>query len=172
MSSWHVRTAEPRDLPDLVRIYNHYVLTTAITFDIEPYTVETRRPWFDGFSGEGPHRLLVAEVAERPVGYASSGVFRAKAAYARSVESTIYLDPACTGRGIGSALYAALLDALCAEKSVHRAYAGIALPNPGSIALHERAGFRRVGTLREVGFKFDRYWDVSWFEKNVARPPR
>ncbi|MEE8475951.1 MAG: GNAT family N-acetyltransferase, partial [Myxococcota bacterium] len=61
-----------------------------------------------------------------------------------------------------------LLDALRSEESVHRAYGGVALPNPASIALHERLGFSAVGTFREVGFKFDRYWDVSWFEKNLS----
>jgi phosphinothricin acetyltransferase len=164
----HVRPAEPRDLAELVRIYNHYVATTHITFDTQPFTVEGRRPWFEGFAASGPHRLLVAELDDRPIGYASSRPFAAKPAYHRSVETTIYLDPGFTGRGIGSRLYVALLDALGSEKDVHRAYAGIALPNPGSIALHERCGFAPAGTFREVGFKFGRYWDVRWYEKDVS----
>ena len=69
---------------------------------------------------------------------------------------------------MGLALYAELLEALVNEPSVHRAYGGTALPNPESIALHERLGFKLVGTYREVGFKFDQYWDVSWFEKDVS----
>ena len=89
-------------------------------------------------------------------------------AYDQSVETTIYLDPAFVGRGIGQRLYGALLDAIQSEESIHRAYGGIALPNPSSIALHERLGFGFIGTFREVGFKFGKYWDVSWYEKDVS----
>ncbi len=99
------------------------------------------------------------------IGYASSTRFKEKAAYARSVETTIYLDPDWTGKGIGARLYAKLLDALEAEPKVHRAYGGVALPNPASIALHEALGFEKVATYHEVGYKFDRYYDVCWFEK-------
>ena len=168
MSKPRIRAAEQRDLPRLVGIYNHYVLTTHITFDTREFTVDQRRRWFDSFSGTGPHRCFVAEIADRPVGYASSREFRSKPAYAGSVETTIYLDPAVAGRGIGRSLYGALLDTLHSEQSVHRAYAGVALPNPQSIAFHESFGFRLVGTFREVGHKLDKYWDVSWYEKNVS----
>jgi len=163
-----VRAAERRDLPDLVCIYNHYVLTTWVTFDTREFSVEDRLPWFEGFAAEGPHRLLVAEGGGQFAGYASSRPFAQKPAYASSVETTIYLDPACVGRGLGGPLYTALLDLLRAEPGVHRAYGGIALPNPGSIALHERLGFRRAGTYREVGFKLGGYRDVSWYEKDVS----
>jgi len=165
MAAARVRSAAEHDLPDLVRIYNHYVANSHVTFDTEPFSVEGRRPWFEGFSSSGPHRLLVAEAGTRTAGCASSREFRAKAAYRRSVETTIYLDQEFVGRGIGKALYAALLEVLEAEDSVHRAYGGIALPNPSSVALHERFGFRLAGTFREVGYKFGRYWDVSWYEK-------
>ena len=82
---------------------------------------------------------------------------------------TIYLDAEHVGDGLGTRLYGALLDELIAEASVHRAYGGTALPNPQSIAMHEHLGFKHVGTYREVGFKFDKYWDVSWFEKDVSK---
>ena len=168
-----IRPAREADLPALVRIYNHYVATTHITFDTEPFSEAARRPWLDSFSARGPHRLFVTTLGGRPVGYASSSRFRPKPAYARSVETTIYLDPEFSGRGLGRPLYARLLDALEREPGVHRAYAGIALPNPASVALHERLGFARVGTFREVGFKFEKYWDVSWYERPaVGGPPR
>lgn len=168
MTAARIRPAEQEDLPELVRIYNHYVTTTHVTFDTEAFTVDQRRPWFERFSESGPHRLLVAELAHQPVGYASSGEFRAKPAYGQSVETTIYLDPAFIGRGIGQRLYAALLDSIRSEEGVHRAYGGIALPNPGSIALHEGLGFSLVGTFREAGFKLGKYWDVSWYEKDLS----
>jgi phosphinothricin acetyltransferase len=82
------------------------------------------------------------------------------------VETTAYITPAAGGRGIGTALYEALLDAL-GPAGVHRCYAAIALPNPASVALHERFGFSEVGRFSEVGFKLGRYWDVAWFERRM-----
>ena len=102
-----------------------------------------------------------------PIGYASSGVFRAKPAYARSVETSIYLAHDCVGTGAGTALYEHLLDVLTAEPQAHRAYGGVAIPNEASLALHQRIGFKRIATYSEVGFKFGRYWDVTWFERAV-----
>ena len=155
------------DLGRIVEIYNHYVINTAITFHIEPFTVATRRDWFEQFASSGPYRLLVAETGRGVIAYASSTEFKPKEAYRSSVETTIYLDHRETGRGIGADLYSALLDELVAEPATHRAYGGIALPNPASIALHERAGFEPVGVYREVGFKLGQYWDVAWYEKNL-----
>ncbi len=168
MPTTGIRPAREQDLPALTRIYNHYVANTHITFDTQPFTVAQRRPWLDAFSLRGPHRLFVATLAERPVGYASSSPFRAKPAYAKSVETTIYLDPDFVGQGLGRSLYAHLLDAIRIEPSVHRAYGGVALPNPVSIALHRHLGFDPVGTFREVGFKFERYWHVTWHEKDLS----
>ena len=155
------------DLPALTEIYNHYVRTTAITFDIEPYTVATRRPWFDGFAASGRYQLFVAEQAGRVVGYACTRQFREKRAYDTSVETSVYLDPATHRGGIGTLLYARLFEAVASE-DIHRAIAGITLPNDASIALHARFGFQRVGVMHEVGRKFDRYWDVLWMEKESA----
>ena len=168
MSAHRIRSARAVDLADLVMIYNHYVTTSHVTFDTEPFAVEARRAWFESFSESGPHRLLVAEVDSRLAGYATSKEFRAKTAYRTSVETTIYLDPDNTGRGIGHALYAALIALMEADPGVHRAYAGIALPNDGSIRLHERLGFKNIGTFHEVGWKFGKYWDVCWFEADVS----
>jgi phosphinothricin acetyltransferase len=111
-----------------------------------------------------PYRLLVAVEGDDVVGYATSGPFRAKPAYATSVETSVYLRPDATGRGLGLLLYRALFEALAGE-DVHRAYAGVALPNDASRALHEQLGFREVGTFVEVGRKLGRYWDVCWFER-------
>ncbi|MDJ0787314.1 MAG: GNAT family N-acetyltransferase [Myxococcota bacterium] len=160
-----IRPAESADLAALVRIYNHYVTHSHVTFDTEPFAIEERRAWLDGFGTSGPHRLLVLEDAGAVQGYASSGVFRGKPAYRRSVETSIYVAPEVRERGVGRRLYAALLDELDREPEVHRAAAGIALPNPGSIALHESLGFSVVGTFRSIGYKHERYWDVVWYER-------
>ena len=168
MPKLQIRPAVPADLPELVRIYNHYVTNTHVTFDSKPFATEERQSWFKGFAGSGPHRLLVAEVASDTAGYTSSTRFRPKQAYHTSVETTVYLDPRHIGQGLGAELYSALLELLAKEPQVHRAYGGVALPNPASVALHERLGFQLVGTFKEVGHKFERFWDVSWYEKDLS----
>jgi phosphinothricin acetyltransferase len=165
-----IRPIDPSDLPELTRIYNHYVLETPITFDVKPYTVEERRPWLDDFRPDGPHRCFVAEAEGRAVGWACTKQYRPKAAYDTSVETSIYLDPAVTGQGLGSRLYAALFESL-ADTDLHRALGGVTLPNAASVALHRHFGFTSVGTFREVGRKLGRYWDVQWFEKDLTRRP-
>jgi phosphinothricin acetyltransferase len=162
-----IRLAEERDLARLTEIYNHYVRETPITFDLEPYTVETRRAWLDKFSQRGPHRLVVAEQDGLVLGYAGTTGFRDRRAYDTTVETTIYCAPDATGRGLGTLLYAALFDALRGE-DIRSAIAGTTLPNDASIAIHERFGFTLVGVMHEVGRKFDRYWDVAWYEKALG----
>jgi phosphinothricin acetyltransferase len=162
-----VRPGREADLQALTDLYNHYVRGTPITFDVEPLTLEQRRQWLLSHPEDGPHRLLVASQAGRVLGYATSSPFRPKAAYATSVEVTVYCAPDAGGRGIGTLLYASLFEALAGE-DVHRAYAGIALPNEASGRLHARFGFRPIGVYREVGRKFGRYWDVAWFEKELG----
>ena len=159
-----VRAGRSDDLPALTALYNHYVEHTHVTFDIEPIDVDQRVEWLSHYAPTGRHRLVVAVVDDAVVGYATSSRFRDKPAYATSVETTVYCSPDVVGRGIGSALYTALFDAL-RDEDVHRAYAGVALPNDGSLALHRRFGFTVVGTFREVGRKFGRYWDVTWLER-------
>ncbi|MFF0159847.1 GNAT family N-acetyltransferase [Streptomyces sp. NPDC005263] len=167
-----VRPGVESDLEALTDIYNHYVRETPITFDTVVFTPEERRPWLLSHPEDGPHRLMVATAAGSPgtsqeiLGYATSSAFRPKPAYSTSVEVTVYLAPHARGRGVGTLLYQALFEAL-ADEDVHRAYAGIAQPNEASARLHERFGFRYVGTYREVGRKFGRYWDVAWYEKEL-----
>ncbi|MDX6226953.1 MAG: phosphinothricin acetyltransferase [Frankiales bacterium] len=154
-----IRPAEQGDLAALTALYNHYIATTAITFDIEPMTVEARAEWFSHYAAAGRHRLLVAHDGPVLVGYASTGRFAVKAAYETSVEVSVYVAPDQARRGIGTALYEALF-ASVADEDIHRAYAGITLPNDASRRLHERFGFTPVGVYREVGRKFGRYHDV------------
>ena len=90
--------------------------------------------------------------------------WRPKAAYDTTVETTIYCAPDAVGKGIGRRLYAALFESLRGE-DVHRYVAGYTMPNPATAALHERLGFKVVGTFSEVGRKFGKYWDVCWMER-------
>ncbi|MGW0879999.1 N-acetyltransferase family protein [Streptomyces sp. NPDC002671] len=182
-----VRPGVEEDLDSLTELYNHYVRETPITFDTAIFTSEERRPWLLSHPEDGPHRLMVATqgphesdtaarnassrgggrvTGGRILGYATSSPHRPKPAYVTSVETSVYVAPDAGRRGIGTLLYDALFKAL-ADEDVHRAYAGIAQPNEASARLHERFGFRHVGTYHEVGRKFGRYWDVAWYEKEL-----
>jgi phosphinothricin acetyltransferase len=166
-----IRPATLEDLPALTNIYNYYVVNTAITFDVQPLTVSERRAWFDDHAATGRHRLLVAVGADgRRLGYASTSRWRAKPAYDTTVEASVYCDAEVLGGGCGTALYAALFNAIAGE-DVRTIVAGVSLPNPASIRLHERFGFRPVGVFHEVGRKFDKYWDVAWFERPLRLQP-
>ncbi|MET9426888.1 MULTISPECIES: N-acetyltransferase family protein [unclassified Streptomyces] len=162
-----VRAGAEADIGALTDIYNHYIRETAITFDTAPFTPEQRLPWLRSHPEDGPHRLLVAHEGDHRLGYATSGPFRPKAAYSTSVEVSVYLAPEAAGRGIGTLLYERLFDALAGE-DVHRAYAGITVPNDASVRLHARFGFRHTGTFTQVGRKLGRYWDVAWYEKELS----
>jgi phosphinothricin acetyltransferase len=145
-------------------------LHTPVTFDLEPYTVERRTPWFEQFALEGRHRLLVAEENGVIVGYAGTGRFRPRAAYDTTVETTIYCAPDATSRGIGSRLYAHLFEAI-ANEDIHRIIGAFTMPNTPTQKLHERFGFRLVGIFSESGRKFGRYWDTAWMQRPLRLDP-
>jgi phosphinothricin acetyltransferase len=160
-----IRPATLDDLPALTDIYNYYVLNTTITFDLRPFAPEERRGWLDEHAAAGRHRLVVAVASDgRVVGYATTSRWRPKAAYDTTVESSVYCHPDAVGRGVGTALYVALFEAISAE-DVHRIVAGVSLPNPSSVKLHQRLGFQPVGVFASVGRKFNTYCDVAWFER-------
>ena len=170
-----IRNACYADIQSLVDLYNRYILETSITFDLSPYTVEQRREsWVEHYGETGRYRLIVAECDSESssvensqvVGYASSSKFATKAAYDTSVETSIYVAAEFVNAGIGSQLYSALFNVLEME-DVHRAYAGVTLPNEASMAIHRKFGFKQVGVFQEVGRKFNRYWDVAWLEKSL-----
>lgn len=161
-----IRPGALDDLAGINSVYNHFVAETPATFDIVPISAAERAAWFGQFGGEGPHRLWVAAVGSHVVGFAYSKEFRQRQAYETSIETSIYLDPGSTGRGIGTRLYSALFEAL-ENEDLHRAYAAITLPNAASIALHEKCGFHSIGTHDEVGRKLGRYWSVRWYEKSL-----
>lgn len=163
-----IRDFRESDIDALVALYNEYILRSAITFDLQPFTVEERRSsWMSHYDTIGRHRLLVADCDGRAVGYASSSPFATKAAYGTSVETSIYIQSEFCQKGLGSQLYGALFSAI-EKEDVHRAYAGITMPNDVSVAIHQKFGFEQVGLFRAVGRKFDKYWDVAWFEKAIS----
>jgi phosphinothricin acetyltransferase len=161
-----IRPATDDDLAGIAAIYGHEVVTSIATFDIEPPTLDH---WQQRLTGQqqGDHLLVAVDTDCDVVGYAYSWSYRPRPAYALTRETSIYLDPSVRGQGIGRLLYLALLEAMTTS-GVHTAVALVAQPNPASVALHLACGFHRVGTMREVGYKFDRWVDVEWYQKMLA----
>ena len=166
MGAMEIRPARRIDVEAIDAMYGHYVRTTPYSFELTPPSPEARLRWFHEHGFTGRYRILVADAGD-VIGFASSSRYRPRGAYDPSVETSIYVAPALRGRGVGLRLYEALFEALAGE-DVHRAYAGITMPNPASVALHERVGFTRAGYFTEQGRKFGRYWDVAWYEKRLG----
>ena len=161
-SSAVIRAATDRDASGIARIYNHYVVHSVVTFEEETVSDdEMARRVREVQSAALP--WLVADEEGHIAGYAYAGKWKARSGYRFTVESSVYLDPAFVARGLGTALYETLL-AILREKRIHTVIGGIALPNPSSIALHEKLGFEKVAHFREQGFKFNRWIDVGYWQ--------
>jgi L-amino acid N-acyltransferase YncA len=161
-----VREATAEDGAVLARIYNHYIANTIVTFeetvlsaaDMSARVAEVNAaqlPW------------LVAQSSAGVSGFAYASRWKGRCAYRYSVESTVYLEPAAVGRGLGTTLYSRLLARL-EELGCHAVIGGIALPNEASIALHEKLGMRKVAHFAEVGFKFGHWVDVGYWQRVFA----
>jgi phosphinothricin acetyltransferase len=165
-----LRVAELGDAPAIADIYGHYVRDTVISFELEPPDAdEMRRRMADVLSG---HPWLVAEQGGEVVGYAYASPHRpkARAAYAWSVDTTVYLRNGLQRRGLGRSLYHALLE-ITRQLGFYRAYGGIALPNAASVGLHEAMGFALIGVYRGVGYKLGAWRDVGWWGLDLAELP-
>jgi phosphinothricin acetyltransferase len=160
-----VRDATRADLPAVVAIYNQAIATTVATFDLAPFTVEERVPWFAQFGAE--HPLLVCEDAGAVLGFAYYLPYRDKPAYAATKETTIYTQHEARRRGVADRLYGELI-ARARRAGVHALIAVLGGDNPESRALHLKHGFAEVGHLREVGNKFGAWVDTHYFEKLLA----
>jgi phosphinothricin acetyltransferase len=163
-----IRPATLDDAEALLAIYRPIVLNTTISFELEPPTLEQFRERIEGALAD--YDWLVAEVDGRPIGYAYGTSHRSRGAYRFAVETSAYIHPSYYRRGIGLNLYKKLLPNL-AEKGYCSAYAGIALPNEASTALHKRAGFVYIGVFPSVGRKFGRWHDVSWWHCRLREEP-
>jgi len=157
-----LRAATSADAAAIAAIYNHYILHTIVTFEEEAVSdaemaqritevLAAGRPW------------LVWEENGRILGYAYACSWKSRCSYRFSLETTVYLDKDATGRGLGTKLYTALIDALRPTK-IHALIGGVALPNAGSVALHEKLGFVKIGHFKEVGWKLDQWIDVGYWE--------
>ncbi len=157
-----IRTAAKADAAAICAIYNHYIASSDATFDEAPVAVDDMARRIATVTAAWP--WLVAEVGGAIIGYAYASQWKPRSGYRHTVESTVYLDPVCFARGTGSTLYEALFEAL-QTRGVHCVIAGIALPNPASVALHEKFGFRKVAHFDECGIKFGRWIDVGYWQR-------
>ena len=156
-----LRDAEPSDGDAICSIYNEYILNTTITFEETPVQAEEMASRIRLVTQSYP--WLVYEKDSRIVGYAYAGKWKERSAYRYSVETAIYMDSRHVGKGIGTQLMKELLNRLKAV-SLHSVISGIALPNPASIALCEKLGFKKVAHFSEVGYKKNRWVDVGYWE--------
>lgn len=159
----NIRGATPADAAAIAGIYNHYVNQTIITFEGKPVPPSEIRRRIQEVQSL-PLPWLIAELHDEIVGYAYASKWKERTAYRFSVEVTVYVSPDYIRHGIGLQLYSRLLPALKA-KGVHAAMAGIALPNDASVGLHEKFGFEKVAQFKEVGFKFDQWIDVGYWQR-------
>lgn len=159
-----IRAATHKDAAAIAAVYAPYVTDTVVSFEEQPPTtgemaarMDLRLPW------------LVADV-DGVTGFAYAAPHRGRAAYRWAVDVSVYLSPDSRGRGLGRALYDALLPVV-RDLGYVQAFAGIALPNDASVALHERVGFAPIGVYRSVGFKHDAWHDVGWWQLTLCDPP-
>ncbi|MGV0070456.1 arsinothricin resistance N-acetyltransferase ArsN1 family B [Mycobacterium colombiense] len=160
--------ATPPDADAVAEIYQPYVRDTAISFEAEPPDAEEMRSRITTTLARLPW-LVVAD-DERVKGFAYASPHRVRDAYRWSADVSLYLDESIHRQGHGRRLYTALFNVLVAQGYIN-AYAGIALPNPASVGLHEASGFTPVGVFSGVGFKHDTWWDVGWWHRRLADPP-
>jgi L-amino acid N-acyltransferase YncA len=157
-----VRLARMEDSEAVRAIYNVEVTGSTVTFDMEPRTLEQQRAWIADH--QGPHPAVVAVEGGVVAGFGSLSAFRERAAYATTVEDSVYVDGAWRGRGVGRAILEELV-ALARARGFHTVIARTSGDNDPSIALHKACGFDLVGVEREVGRKFGRWIDVTVLQR-------
>lgn len=166
-----IRDARAADLPAVLAIHNANIATSTAIWDVEAVELEERAAWLrDRTAADMP--VLIAEIDGAVAGYASYGQWRPKVGYRHTVENSVYVDDRFQRRGVATALLTALIARATESGRVHAMIAAIESGNTGSITLHERFGFRTVGELPEVGYKFDRWMDLTLMQLTLPMDPR
>jgi L-amino acid N-acyltransferase YncA len=162
MDGLAIREARDTDLPEIDRIYDHYVRATTSTFQVEPAGLAAREAWFSSHGERWP--VLVATLGVTIVGWGSLSAYNTREGYRLTVEDSVYVDAAARGQGVGKALLGELLDRgrALGHHTVLAIISGDQLP---SVRLHERFGFVEVGRMRELGWKFGLWLDVIVMQK-------
>jgi len=160
-----IRLARDCDAEEILAVYAPYIKETAITFEYEVPSLEEFRRRIETISAEYPY--LVCESGGKVVGYAYAHRQMQRAAYQWNAELSVYLDGAHSRRGLGKALYGALIEILRLQ-NVRNVYGGVTVPNAPSEALHESMGFTRLGVYHDTGYKCGAWHDVAWFERSIG----
>ncbi|MEO0802470.1 MAG: N-acetyltransferase family protein [Cyanobacteria bacterium J06642_2] len=160
-----IRSAEFSDVAAIASIYNHYIENTVVTFEETPVSSAEIRARLETIK-DFDFPWLVAEEEGRVIGYAYAARWKERIAYRYSAEVTIYLSPDSTSKGLGTQLYRSLFNSI--RKDVHVLIGVITLPNPASVAIHEKFGMIKVAHFQEVGYKFGQWLDVGCWQKIVA----
>jgi len=163
-----LRVATLDDAAAVAAVYRPYVASTPISLEIEPPDEDEMRRRIQSTVTAYP--WLICEERGEVVGYAYGGQHGSRAGYRWSVDSSVYIHSSFHRRGVGRALYTSLFRMLAAQGFVSL-YAGVTLPNPGSVAIHESFGFRPVGVYRNAGFKAGTWYDVGWWQRGLQDPP-
>jgi phosphinothricin acetyltransferase len=166
-----IRMATSADAQAVAAIYAPYVLETAISFELDPPSVEEMRSRIEDVLDR--HVWLIASMSGETIGYAYAGQHRSRLAYRFSIDVAVYLSRSARRQGIGGRLYLALLQ-IARRQGYANAYAGITEPNAASVGFHRAMGFEPIGIYRDVGYKLGRWWDVSWWGRRfapIADPP-
>jgi phosphinothricin acetyltransferase len=168
--AFEVRAATERDIPDMLEIYNLYVANSTVTFDEDPLTLKEMRTKFRHVQGLGYPWLVAVSPGGTVLGYAYVTPWKQKAAYRFTVEDSIYLSPAASGKGIGKVLFGRMLDDAAAA-GVKEVIAVIADKGAeASIAIHRNFGFKEIGRMGRVGFKFGRWLGTVLMQKSLKKP--
>lgn len=168
MAEANVRIADVADAQEIAAIYAPIVAATAISFEIDPPSVDEMAERIARTLRT--HPWLVAERGGSVIGYAYAASHRDRAAYRWSVDVTVYVSEGARRTGVGRDIYGALMGVL-RRQGFRSAFAGIALPNPGSVALHQALGFEPLGVYRQVGFKLGGWLDVGWWRLGLSDDP-
>lgn len=158
-----IRSVFKEDAISIAEIYNHYISETIITFETEVVSPENMFDRISKIQSDELPWLVAEDDSGKVIGYAYASKWRERFAYRFSAEVTVYLSPNYSGKGIGTQLYEALFSEL-KLRSIHSVIGGIALPNQASVALHEKFGLEKVAHFKEVGYKFNQWLDVGYWQ--------
>lgn len=163
-----IRDVAISDTKRIHQIYNKYVKESRATFREQPLSLQETKAQIERITKEFP--WIVYEEADQVIGYTFADKWKEKTAYRYTVETSIYLDPEHLEKGIGSKLKQAMIEEL-RKRGFHTVISAISLPNPASIAMCEKFGFKKVGQLREIGYKFDEWVDVGYWQLLLQEKP-
>ena len=163
-----IRAVQDKDANDIVKIYNYYITETLATFEEQVISTADMLARIKKVHTNDLPWLVAEDSSGKVIGYAYATKWRERFAYRFSVEVTVYLSPNQQGKGLGSRLYTELFSKL-KQRSIHSVIGGITLPNPASIALHEKFGMQQVAHFKEVGFKFEKWLDVGYWQGKLSQ---